>query len=447
MTPLNQNGISRLRLTPGAALCLSIVAVAILSTASSAEKADHDNHEGHGRDELAQKHDDHAEHDDHEEHEAAAEHDDHEEHDDHGHEAHADHEEEGLRLTAEQRKRFRIKAQPAAPGSLRSEISLPGEIIFNGDLVVHMVPRVAGIVRKVNKTVGDSVKTGEILAVIDSRELADAKAEYLAADARRALAEKTFRREKQLRDKQVSSEQDFLEAEQAFAEANIEMRSAKQKLYALGLSVPAINSLEEEQGEAITRYEIRSPIDGVVTEKHLSLGESLEADADILTVVDMSSVWVNLSVHTKNLAAVKKGQDATLRIDHSGAQARGRIAMVTPFVEAATRSATARVVLDNADGRLIPGTFVTGLISLTEENVGIVIPRKAVQVVEGRSVVFVEHEGEFEMTQVKTGRSDRRNVEILGGLEVGDTYVAEGAFELKATVVTSSLDAHAGHGH
>ena len=136
MTPLNQNGISRLRLTPGAALCLSIVAVAILSTASSAEKADHDNHEGHGRDELAQKHDDHAEHDDHEEHEAAAEHDDHEEHDDHGHEAHADHEEEGLRLTAEQRKRFRIKAQPAAPGSLRSEISLPGEIIFNGDLVV-----------------------------------------------------------------------------------------------------------------------------------------------------------------------------------------------------------------------------------------------------------------------------------------------------------------------
>ncbi len=103
-----------------------------------------------------------------------------------------EHEEEGMHLTSEQRERFGIVVRVAGPGRLRREVSLPGEIVFNEDRVVHVVPRVAGIVREVTKTVGDRVRAGEVLAVIDSRELADAKAGFLAAQARTALAEKTF---------------------------------------------------------------------------------------------------------------------------------------------------------------------------------------------------------------------------------------------------------------
>jgi len=368
----------------------------------------------------------------------------HEDEDDHsGH----DDEEGGLRLTPEQRKRFGIVVHAAGPGSLRNEVSLPGEIVFNEDHVVHLVPRVAGIARKVTKTIGDTVTAGEVLAVIDSRELADAKAEYLAAKARTALAEKTFAREKGLREKQVSSEQDFLEAEQALAEAHIELRSAEQKLHALGLSEKAVSTLGDEHDQAITRYEILSPIDGVVTEKHIALGESLEATSDIFTIVDTSTVWVNLTVYTKNLASVRNGQDVALCVDYSGAQARGKVTMVTPFVEESTRSATARVVLDNSDGRWVPGTFVTGLISSSQDSLPVVVPRHAVQSIEGRNVVFVEHEGSFEMTPVTLGRADRTNVEISAGLAPGTSYASEGAFQLKATVITSSLDSHAGHGH
>jgi cobalt-zinc-cadmium efflux system membrane fusion protein len=337
--------------------------------------------------------------------------------------------------------------QSAGPGSLRNEVSLPGEIVFNEDRVVHMVPRVAGIARKVLKSVGDSVAAGEILAVIESRELADAKSQYLAAKARGVLAEKTFTREKALRAKQVSSEQDYLEAEQALAEAHIELRSAEQKLHALGLAESAVEALDAEHDEAITRYEIRSPIAGVVTAKHISLGESLEADADIFTVVDTSSVWVNLTVYTKNLDAVRPHQEVTLRVDHSGVQARGEVTMVTAFVDEATRSATARVVLDNSDGRWMPGTFVTGFIAIDAKNLPVVVPRDAVQNIEGKAVVFVEHEGAFEMTPVVLGRSDRERIEVTAGLDAGTRYVSEGAYQLKATVITSNLDSHAGHGH
>jgi cobalt-zinc-cadmium efflux system membrane fusion protein len=121
--------------------------------------------------------------------------------------------------------------------------------------------------------------------------------------------------------------------------------------------------------------------------------------------------------------------------------------MVTPFVEESTRSATARVVLDNSDGQWMPGTFVTGFISVSETDLPVVIPREAVQNIEGRNVVFVEHEGAFEMQAVALGKSDRTNVEIADGLEPGTRYVAQGSFHLKATVITSSMDSHAGHGH
>ena len=144
---------------------------------------------------------------------------------------------------------------------------------------------------------------------------------------------------------------------------------------------------------------------------------------------------------------VRAGQEVALRVEHSGAQARGKVTMVTPFVDEVTRSATARVVLDNSDGRWLPGTFVTGFISTSKENLPVVVSRDAVQSIEGRDVVFVEHEDGLEMTPVKLGRSDRTNVEITAGLTPGMPYVSKGAFQLKATVITSTLDSHAGHGH
>ena len=121
--------------------------------------------------------------------------------------------------------------------------------------------------------------------------------------------------------------------------------------------------------------------------------------------------------------------------------------MVTPFVDESTRSATARVVLENRDGAWMPGTFVTGFINTSEANLPVVVSRHAVQNIEGHDVVFVEHEGAFEMNPVTVGRADRSRVEIVAGLKPGTPVAAEGAFQLKATVITRALDSHAGHGH
>jgi len=319
--------------------------------------------------------------------------------------------------------------------------------LFNGDGVVHMVPRVSGIAREVYKSVGDKVAAGEVVAVIDSRELADAKSGYMAAQARYGLAQKVFVREKVLHDKKVSSEQDYLSSEQALAEAQIEMRSSAQKLHALGLTEKEIGMLGSEQDESITRYEIRSPINGIVTKKHISIGESLSGDSDIFTIADMSSVWVDLAVYMKDVGVIRAGQSITLRVDHSGVETQAKVEMVTPFVDESTRSATARVVLDNSGGCWMPGTFVTAFSSTSEVDLPVVVAKSSVQNIEGHDVVFVEDEDGFEMKPVILGKSDRKNVEIAAGLEPGSDYVSDGSYQLKATVVTRGLGGHAGHGH
>lgn len=364
------------------------------------------------------------------------------------HDAHeGEHEEAGLRLTDEQRSQYGISVKVAGPDVLRDEIRLPGEVIFNEDQVVHLVPRVPGIVREVFKTIGDTVTQGELLATIDSRELADTKAGYMSNRSKTELAEITFQREKELRGKGVSSEQDFLDAQHNLAERRIELRSAEQKLHALGLSGDDVRALTDEGDQVITRYEIRSPIDGTVTSKHISLGESISDSTIIFTVVDLRSTWVNLTVYSKHLSAIKKGNPVVLKMEHSEKPVQGTIAMITPFLDESTRSATARIILDNSDGEWIPGTFVTGIISVSEKDLPVVVPRAAVQNMAGKNVVFIEHEGSFETQMVELGRSDSDNIEIVSGLNPGTTYVATGAFEIKATLATSNLGSHAGHGH
>ena len=141
-----------------------------------------------------------------------------------------------IRLTEEEMREFGVELSQASPGKLKIHVNLPGEIALNADRVVHVVPRVPGIVSEVRKTLGDRVRKGETMAVLESRDLADAKATFLAVRERLLLAESNFRREENLWEKKITAEQEFLQAKQSLAEARIELRLAEQKLHALGFS-------------------------------------------------------------------------------------------------------------------------------------------------------------------------------------------------------------------
>jgi len=405
-------------------------------------------HDEHDHDELI--HDDNL-HDDneiHDEHDHEELHDEHEVADDYAGDEHEEHIDGNIvHLTDAEMKGLGIEIATAGPGNLQVQLNFPGEIRINADQMANVVPRMQGVVREVKKNLGDTVRKGEVMAVIESRELADMRASFHAAMERVELAEANYKREKRLWEKKITAEQEYLDAKKALAEARIELASAEQKLLSLGFSTKFLKDLPHDLNETLTEYEIIAPFDGKVIEKDITLGEVLREDKVAFVVADLSTVWVDLSIYQKDLPFVKHGQRVLISAGQGIPDAEGVISYLGPIVSDETRTALARVTLPNKEGQWRPGLFVTARLFKEETPVPLLIPKAALQNLEGEACVFLYHREGFEPQNVSVGRTNKTHAEILAGLKVGQSYVTKGAFELKAKIVTSTLDSHAGHGH
>jgi cobalt-zinc-cadmium efflux system membrane fusion protein len=361
------------------------------------------------------------------------------------HAEHSEHDEGKLTLSAEAQREAGITLTEATGGTLEQTLNLPGEITLNADRVVHIVPRVGGIVQRVYKTLGDEVRPGEIMAVIESRELAETKAAYLAARQRLALAKATLASAEELRAKRILPGLEYLGTKRDFDNANIELRTITQKLHALGLTPAEITAItrEQDKGVAFAVYELRAPAAGTVTEKHITLGEVVENNSDVFVIADLSTVWANVTVYAQDTPRLSVGQVVHLTAEGFPTEATGKISYISPVVAEATRTATARVLVPNPDRRWRPGTFVTARIVLAAEPVRTLILNDAIQTVDNRPVVFVPKDGAFAPRPVTVGLANTTHSQILAGLEPGEQYVTHGAFVLKAELGKSE----GGHEH
>ncbi len=352
-------------------------------------------------------------------------------------------------LSEEQIKANNVQVVEAGPGEISVQLALPGEVRLNADRVAHVVPRVAGVVRESLATVGDEVKAGQVMAVLESRELATIKAEYLSAKERESLARATFEREKGLWEKKISAEQDYLSAKQAMAEAAISVRSAEQQLHAVGFSEEYLKGIPGQSHISYTRYEITAPFDGSVIEKHITLGESLKDDGPCFTIADLTTVWVNLSVYQKDIPSIRKGQQVLISAgDNLSDGVDATVDYMGPIVGEETRTAIARVVLPNETGQWRPGQFVTGFVSTkTTKTVPVVAPKTALQTFEGATCVFVQTDKGFVPAPVTVGSSNDTHVEIVKGLEQGARIVVEGAFVIKAEIAKGIMEGKTCSGH
>lgn len=364
-----------------------------------------------------------------------------------GHEGH-DHEEEHgpIQLSPEVIKEAGIEITTATGGPLTQTIALPGEVILNPNNLAHIVPRVAGIVREVKKSVGDPVEAGDVLAVLESRELAEAKAAYLAGKQRLALAQANLAANEELRTKGIVPDLEFLAAKRDLAEAEIELRAAEFKLHTLGVPNDELAAIDQQSDEQFAFHELRAPFAGAVIARHITTGEVVTTESDVFQIADLSDVWVNLTVYQKDLTTVRSGQAVRIVTGHNIAEATASVAYVSPVVDEATRTAIARVVLPNDDRRWRPGLFVTGHVRTENVDVALLVPQAALQMVEDEPCVFVVTDAGFEPRHVKLGRANSTHVEIVAGLRPGERYVAEGAFALKAELGKESFGGE-GHAH
>ncbi|HWT20024.1 MAG TPA: efflux RND transporter periplasmic adaptor subunit [Variovorax sp.] len=338
-------------------------------------------------------------------------------------------EEKKIAFTDAQIQAAGVAIDSAGPARIRSSLQLPGEIKFNEDRTAHVVPRVAGVVESVPANLGQEVKRGQVLAVLSSPMLSEQRSELQSAERRLELARTTYQREKKLWEEKISAQQDYLQAQQAMQEAQIAVANANQKLLALG-ATPA--------SSALGRYELRAPFDGMVVEKHISLGESVKEDASVFTISDLSTVWAEISVAANNLNLVRIGEPVTIRSTAFDEAASGKVSYVGSLIGAQTRTATARVTVTNPQRIWRPGLFVNVELVSSEAEAPVTVSADAVQTVEEKPTVFLKVPGGFMPQQVQTGRSDGRRIEVLSGLKPGAAHAASGSFVVKSQQGKSS---------
>jgi cobalt-zinc-cadmium efflux system membrane fusion protein len=322
-------------------------------------------------------------------------------------------------------------------------------VAFDERRLAHVSPRISGRVAAVLAELGDEVAAGKRLATLDSIELGEAKAGYLAARAEESLARKTLKREEHLFGAKIASEQAVSQARATRDKALAYLRSAEEKLRLYGLPKEEIRKVRYGDPEASV-FPLTAPIAGRIVDKHLVIGELVSPEDKVFTVADLSQLWIWIDVYERDLARVHI--DDTVRVATQAYPERtfeGRVAYVSARIEPDTRAARARIDIPNADGVLKPGMFAE--VVLTDphgeaEREAVAVPPSAVLRDGAGYVAFVKAgERRYERRGLRIGARTEALVEILEGLAPGEEVVVEGGFLLKSEVAKDEMGG--GHSH
>lgn len=322
-------------------------------------------------------------------------------------------------LTKEAIANAGIMVETVAAGGVSGEIISQAVVSPSPTGEAIVTARAAGAVTRVLKRLGDPVRAGEALALVESRDAAQISADSSAARAKAVLAQKSLGRERYLYDQKVSARVDLEQAQAEAAVAAAESRRSQAAARAARVS---------SDGRSVV---VASPISGRVTATTIRLGAFVQPEAELFRVSDPRQVQIEAAVGPADAARLTPGDRAIIELA-DGRTMRARVRAITPSLNGETRSATA--VLDLIEGQVQPGLAVR--VRLIPGRGGttsaIAVPEEAVQSVSGRDVVFVQTSKGFQARPVTTGTRSGGRIEIVSGIDAGMSVVTKGAFLLKA---------------
>ena len=327
----------------------------------------------------------------------------------------------------------------AADAVESSALPVTGTITYDASRVSHVGPKTEGRIVGLSAELGSRVRGGQPLATMESADIGAIRAELHETAELVNIARENHERERRLEAQGISSRKEMLDARAELRRAEAALQSATERLRILGAG----------QGRG-GQFAVTAPFSGVVVEKHASLGEVAGPSDHLFTLADLSRLWIELDIFERDLARVAEGQSADVTTAaYPNRVFPGKIVYVGDILDPEKRTVRARVEVPNEGGLLKPGMFARAEIE-TATGTGArvpVVPRGAVQDVEGQTVVWVpgSRPGEFRIRPVQVGAAvDSTRVMILSGLEPGERVVVAGAFTLKSEL---SKGEFGGHGH
>jgi membrane fusion protein, heavy metal efflux system len=309
-------------------------------------------------------------------------------------------------------------------------IKATGTVEFNTDRLARILPPVNGQVQNLKVNVGDTVRKGDVLFVLSSREVAASIADYLASRKDLELSEKTYAMTKDLFEHQAASRIALSQSENDLAKAKAKVQQTAEVLQVLGVDAHAA----EVGGPLQARVPVRSPIGGTVTDRNLTNGQYVGTDpAPVMTIADLSHVWVQADVFERDLHSITPGQKALVTTAaYPDDRFSAEVSRIATVVDAQTRTAKVRFAVANPGGRLKPGMFTTMSLYLPQSASSLTLPAKAVFVEGGRSFAYVQvGPQEFARREIETAAGGAERVRVVSGLKAGDRVISDGVLLLR----------------
>lgn len=406
---------------------------------------DHD-HKGHkhgGHDHKGHKGHDHKSHGSHKEHGS------HKGHDDHKKKEHTG-EIKLNRAALKQVKIGTVKVEVRTLGV--QQIAAVGRVTLPPSKISKVGSRVEGRILRWFVKMGQRVRRGQALALIDSPAVGRARANYLRRSAFYRLTKIEYKRTKGLKRTGLASAKRLLAARVALQRAEINFRSARAQLRILGVSVSSKRKIDKITG----RFVLPAPSAGEVTSKSQALGAWVNPQSAILQIEDRKQVWVLLEVYARDVPYVRIGQKVHFYGPGLHQHLQGKISYMASRFDHGAQTLEVRVVLPNSQGKLRPNQFLYALIDggpkAKQPSRGIkalLIPEDAIQRIGQGQVVFVvgDEPGHYQVRTVVTVEAPRGQVRVLYGLKPGEVVVVKGSFILKSELMRASLEGGHGHAH
>jgi cobalt-zinc-cadmium efflux system membrane fusion protein len=342
-----------------------------------------------------------------------------------------------VQLRPEVVKSAGIKTAPALSDSLPATVDLTGEIAADPDRSARLAARVPGRIVDVKAKEGDRVKTGQTIAILESPEVARARATLASASARAKVARLNADRLRNLEGKNLASGQEAAAAAAEASALDAEAAAARQTLTAFG------QGGDDAQGGS-ARVTIKTPLAGFVLSRDAVQGQTVTAEHVIAVVGDLDHAYFLGRLFEKDLARVKVGASAEVRLNaYPNEVFEGKIETIGRQLDPAARTVTARILVRNRGDMVKVGLFGTARVVVGPAEAPakrVVVPLSAITKVANKDVVFVRHpDGDFELHPVTVGRTAEGRVEILGGLRAGEQVVVDGVFTLKSAILKGTF--------
>jgi membrane fusion protein, heavy metal efflux system len=334
-----------------------------------------------------------------------------------------------IRFSEEFAHSIGIRTQQVRVDQLVPVVQAVGTVDFDAEHVAAVGARIRGLVSRVHRFEGDTVKAGEVLARVESAELGEAQARVSMLDAEREAAQLNAEREQKLAVRSLTTAREVEMATVAARSATLLLAAAKQKVSALGGS-------ERAGDQSLGSHALRTPIKGTVVERNVAPGQFIEGQLTAFKVANLNHLWVELDVFERNLALIRVGDSAELRpLSGNYGTLQGKVAKVASTIDQETHSAKVRIEVENRDGRLRVGQAIKATIHSSGGKLAPrpLIPTRAITFVDGIPRVFVAiGPHSVRVTRVQLGASDGDETEITDGLNETQAVVTDGAFALKS---------------